>query len=179
MNRRDALTLAFMAMLGAGIVSQSGDGDGTARAGDPVFPYEQDDPDMAAAIEVAQQSLPRFLVAALPDERQTAPRFMVNVAFPKTGASDEFEHIWVRSFRGSIDAPIEGFLANVPVGLAGWHIGTKVRFDANSVTDWSNVSDADRLHGAFTLRVMHADGAMGDTPFEQVFERDPVPADWL
>jgi hypothetical protein len=34
------------------------------------------------------------------------------------------------------------------------------------------------FYGAFTLRVMHGDGAFGEVPFDEVFESDLTPAEW-
>ena len=150
-----------------------------ALAQDDVMGFEQDDAAMQAAIAEAQATLPLFLAHALDAEGYSAEGAMVKVGFPAQGASDmSVEHIWVGPFARQPDGGFIGLLANAPVDLGDLREGDRVEFGQGMITDWHLFTPTGTAWGSYTSRVMFEQGAFGDTPFEQVFEADPLPQDW-
>lgn len=150
-----------------------------ALAQDEVMEFGQDDAAMAAAIAEARATLPLFLAHVLDAGGSSAEGAMVKVGFPAQGASDlSLEHIWVAPFAHQPDGGFVGLLANAPVDLGPLREGDRVEFGQEMISDWHLFTPAGTAWGSYTSRVMHRQGAFGDTPFEQVFEADPLPADW-
>ena len=147
-------------------------------AQDPVLPYEVDDPRMNTAILAAQETLPLFLTAALDAEGMSQPGYIIKVALPKASDATLHEHIWVGPFGRLSDGSFSGYLNNEPDDLGDLAYGDRVRFSQRMISDWTVMSDDGLAYGQYTSRVMFEDGAFGATPFEQVFEAVPVPADW-
>jgi uncharacterized protein YegJ (DUF2314 family) len=146
-------------------------------AQDPVTNYSAEDATMNAAIAEAQASLPAFLAHGLDAERIGRDGAGVKVAIP-TISREGHEHIWITPFRQWPDGTFSGFLANAPVDLGALRQGDAVDFTAAQISDWSYLSPEGLLYGNYTSRVMFASGAFGDTPFDQIFEANPVPSDW-
>jgi uncharacterized protein YegJ (DUF2314 family) len=149
------------------------------RAQDPTVNYEQDDPAMNAAIAEAQATLPLFLANALDAEGNGSDMALVKVGFPTVdNNATDVEHIWVAPFMRLEDGSFTGLLANEPVALGDLVEGDQVNFDQSMISDWHLTAPSGRYWGSFTSRVMYDQGAFGDTPFDQIFEPDAVPADW-
>lgn len=152
---------------------------GSASAQDPIIGYDKDDAAMNAAIAEARATLPLFLAQAFNDEGASWDEALVKVGFPTVdGSGMDLEHIWVAPFMLRDDGSFIGLLANEPVAMGDVTVGDPVEFDRAMISDWHMTAPSGRFWGSFTSRVMHAQGAFGDTPFEMIFELEPVPADW-
>lgn len=163
------LRTLFLAMAMAGpIVAQ-----------DTVIPYAEGDPQMAAAIAEARATLPLFLTHALDAEGNSVMGAVIKVGLPTVAGSPvDPEHIWVAPFALLSDGSFVGLLANEPAYLGSFRAGDRVDFTQAMISDWHFDAPSGRYWGSYTSRVMHAAGAFGDTPFDQLFEPDPVPPDW-
>jgi uncharacterized protein YegJ (DUF2314 family) len=152
---------------------------GPAAAQDPVISYAADDPKMEAAIDEARRTLPLFLAQAVSDDGQSVPGALVKVEMPTVpGSPLDGEHIWVMPFARLSDSDYAGILANAPAYLGALQEGDRVDFTVDQISDWHFTAPSGRYWGSYTSRVMHEAGAFGDTPFDQIFEPEPVPADW-
>ena len=147
-------------------------------AQDPVLPYGVDDPRMNTAILAAQKTLPLFLAAALDAQGMSRPGFIIKVAMPKASDATAHEHIWVTPFGRLSDGSFSGYLNNEPDDLGDLAFGDRVRFSQSMISDWTVMSADGLAYGQYTTRVMFEDGVFGEERFEQIFEDDPVPADW-
>lgn len=149
------------------------------QAQDQVIPYAPDDAAMEAAIAEARASLPLFLAHAVDAQGTSVEGALVKVAFPTQGSTDMVtEHIWVSPFAMRPEGGFVGILANAPVNLGPLREGDRVDFAEAMISDWHLTGPTGLYWGSYTSRVMHAAGAFGDTPFDQIFATDPVPADW-
>lgn len=150
-----------------------------AFAQDPVLNYEKSDDAMNAAIAQAQVTLPLFLANAFDAEGASLDGALLKVGFPTVeGGGMDVEHIWVTPFTALDDGTFTGLLANEPVALGTLGAGDQVDFTADMVSDWHMNAPSGLFWGSFTSRVMYDQGAFGDTPFDQIFEAEAVPADW-
>jgi uncharacterized protein YegJ (DUF2314 family) len=150
-----------------------------AFAQDPTINYEPDDPAMNAAIAEAQATLPLFFAQAFDTEGNSVEPALVKVAFPALdGYGMDYEHIWISPFARMEDGSFTGLLANEPVALGDLMAGDQVDFTAQMITDWHMTAPSGLFWGSFTSRVMYDQGAFGDTPFDQIFETEPVPTAW-
>lgn len=149
-----------------------------ALAEDRVLPYSESDPRMNAAILEAQRSLPEFLEAALDAQGLSRQGHVVKVAMPTSSDPTSREHIWVAPFARLTDGRFTGYLDNEPQDLGDLRLGDRIVFSSDMISDWGILSEAGRSYGQFTTRVIFQDGVFGDTPFDQIFEADPLPPDW-
>ncbi|MCU0829538.1 MAG: DUF2314 domain-containing protein [Tabrizicola sp.] len=150
-----------------------------AVAQDPVIDYATDDPQMNTAIAEAQATLPLFLAHALDAQGKGSDVALVKVGFPTVDSSEmDVEHIWVSLFARHEDGSFTGMLANEPVALGDLRAGDEVAFTQAMISDWHMTAPSGLFWGSYTSRVMYEQGAFGDTPFDQLFEADPVPAGW-
>ncbi len=150
-----------------------------AFAQDDVIQYAPDDALMEAAIAEARATLPLFLEHALDHEGYGIDGSVLKVAFPAQGKTDMGqEHIWVSPFARQPDGSFIGILANAPVDLGDLQEGDRVEFRQDMISDWHLTDPSGLFWGSYTSRVMYDAGAFGETPFEQIFEADPVPAEW-
>jgi uncharacterized protein YegJ (DUF2314 family) len=150
-----------------------------AAAQDPIINYEKDDAAMNAAIAEAQATLPLFLANALDAEGNGSEMALIKVGFPTTdGGGMDVEHIWVSPFARLEDGSFIGLLANEPAALGDLMAGDQVDFSADMISDWHMTAPSGLYWGSYTSRVMFDQGAFGDTPFDQIFEADPVPTAW-
>ena len=145
-------------------------------AQDPTFDFAETDPAMSGAIAEARATLPLFLDHALNAKGASVPEAMIKVGLPTQSGS--VEHIWIAPFSRKEDGSFVGYLANEPANLGKLRQGDAVGFTADMVSDWHLFTETGTAWGSFTSRVMFDAGLFGDTPFEQVFEKNPVPADW-
>lgn len=150
-----------------------------ALAQDDVIAFAPDDAAMVAAIAEARSTLPLFLAHALDGEGYGVEGAVVKVGLPARGATEmAVEHIWITPFAREAEGGFIGLLANAPVDLGDLREGDRVEFTADMISDWHLTAPSGRYWGSYTSRVMHEAGAFGDTPFEQIFETEPVPQDW-
>lgn len=151
---------------------------GPAIAEDGIVPYSESDLRMNAAISSAQASFRRFLDVALDANGTSRVGYLVKVAFPTESDPASPEHIWVGPFARLKNGRFTGFLNNEPADLGELELGDQVPFAANMVSDWTFLSERGLAYGQFTTRVIFEDGAFGNTPFDQIFEPEPVPSEW-
>lgn len=152
---------------------------GPVHAEDATVNYAEDDAAMEAAIADARATLPIFLRNALDAEGVSLDDALVKVELPtEPGSPTSAEHIWVAPFARMPDGSYAGLLANEPVNLGALQVGDRVDFTEAMISDWHFTAPSGRYWGSYTSRVMYEAGAFGDTPFDQLFEPDPVPPDW-
>ena len=150
-----------------------------AAAQDPTVNYSESDAQMQAAIAEARATLPLFLANAFDPEGNSVPGSVLKVELPTVaGSPTESEHIWVTPFARLPDGSFAGLLANEPVNLGSLRAGDRVDFTEGMISDWHFDAPSGRYWGSYTSRVMYEAGAFGDTPFDQIFETDPVPPQW-
>jgi uncharacterized protein YegJ (DUF2314 family) len=148
-------------------------------AQDPTVNYSESDAQMLAAIADARATLPLFLGNVFDPEGNSLPGSVLKVELPTVSGSDtESEHIWVTPFARLPDGGFHGLLANEPVNLGPLQAGDRVDFTEDMISDWHFDAPSGRYWGSYTSRLMHEAGAFGDTPFDQIFEPDPVPPQW-
>lgn len=152
---------------------------GPAGAEDATINYAENDATMDAAIADARATLPIFLRNALDAKGVSLDDALVKVALPtEPGSPTSDEHIWVAPFARLQDGSFSGLLANEPVNLGPLRAGDRIDFTEDMISDWHFNAPTGRYWGSYTSRVMYDAGAFGDTPFDQLFEADPVPPDW-
>ena len=152
---------------------------GPLFAQDPTVNYSESDAQMLAAIADARSTLPLFLANALDADGNSIVGAAIKVELPTVAGSDtESEHIWVTPFTRLPDGSLAGLLANEPVNLGALQVGDRVDFTEDMISDWHLDAPSGRYWGSYTSRVMYEAGAFGDTPFDQIFETDPVPPQW-
>ncbi|MGL4237096.1 DUF2314 domain-containing protein [Tabrizicola sp.] len=152
---------------------------GPAVAQNEIIPYAEDDPAMESAISEARDTLPLFLEHAFDSEGQSVEAAAIKVEIPTVAGSPmDTEHIWVTPFARFPDGSFVGLLANAPVHLGELQQWDQVDFSIDMISDWHFTAPSGRYWGNYTSRVMYEAGAFGDTPFDQIFEPEPVPADW-
>jgi uncharacterized protein YegJ (DUF2314 family) len=152
---------------------------GPVHAEDATVNYAEDDAAMEAAISDAKATLPIFLRNALNAEGGSLDEALVKVALPTVaGSPTSVEHIWVAPFARMADGSYAGLLANEPVNLGPLQSGDRVDFTEAMISDWHFDAPSGKFWGSYTSRVMYEAGAFGDTPFDQLFEPDPVPSNW-
>jgi uncharacterized protein YegJ (DUF2314 family) len=121
-----------------------------AGEGGNVISVAADDPEMNAAIQEAQDTLPLF-IAALQAPTATQSYFSIKVGFPY-GEAGEVEHMWVSKLSYT-DGQFAGILDNKPVFVTDIHLGDQVAARLEEISDWMIVDDG-RLLGGFTLHVL-------------------------
>jgi uncharacterized protein YegJ (DUF2314 family) len=152
---------------------------GSAAAEDATINYADNDATMEAAIADARATLPIFLRNALDAKGVSLDDALVKVALPtEPGSPTSDEHIWVAPFARLQDGSFSGLLANEPVNLGPLRAGDRIDFTEDMISDWHFNAPTGRYWGSYTSRVMYDAGAFGDTPFDRIFEADPVPPDW-
>ncbi len=148
-------------------------------AQDATVNYSESDAQMQAAIDAARATLPLFLANAVDAEGNSVAGSLLKIELPTIPGSDtESEHIWVTPFARLPDGGFAGLLANEPVNLGPLQEGDRVDFTEAMISDWHIDAPTGRYWGSYTSRVMYEAGAFGDTPFDQIFEPDPVPPQW-
>jgi len=121
-----------------------------AGEGGNVISVAADDPEMNAAIQEAQDTLPLF-IAALQAPTVTQTYFAIKVSFPY-GEVNEAEHEWASELSYT-DGQFAGILDNEPVFITDIHLGDQVAASSEEISDWMIVDDG-RLLGGFTLHVL-------------------------
>ena len=120
---------------------------GKAPAG--VMTVKNDDPEMAAAVAKAQETLPRFISALrLPSPSQTD--FMITVGFTDSGAGPEYMSVTPVTYDGT---RFHGKLHNEPVMVRSVKLGDDVSVEPSRVVDWMYIEDG-RMVGGYMQRVL-------------------------
>ncbi|WP_299193362.1 DUF2314 domain-containing protein [uncultured Erythrobacter sp.] len=112
---------------------------------DDVERVESSDPEMNAAIETAQQTLPDFLAMLADPPRGVS---QIGFKFPLGG----WEHIWVHDVRRDGDY-LTGRLSNVPM-QEEWKQNERVRVPLSEVSDWAWMDADGVMRGQHTTRVL-------------------------
>lgn len=118
-----------------------------ANRGD-VIDVPTEDPDMAAAMRKAQETLPDFL-KALDGGRVDSSKLSVKL---KVVDSDATEHFWASDVKRSGNG-FTATLANQPVNVTNVTFGQTMTFKAGDIEDWI-VMDGDTMRGSFTTCVL-------------------------
>jgi uncharacterized protein YegJ (DUF2314 family) len=112
--------------------------------------FSQDNQEMNAAIQKAQDTLPLF-IQALQSPTATQSGFAIKVRVPY-GNDGSAEHMWVSDLSYSENF-FRGVLENKPVYVQNIKLGDSVSVDIKDVSDWM-IIDNNRLLGGFTILVM-------------------------
>jgi len=101
---------------------------------DKTIVYRAGDPEMVAAVEKAQQTLPEFWKMFAAPEGDIG-KFSLKVAISDPGA-DITEHFWLGTLRTLDDGRIEGTINNVPNHVKSVKHGQCYAFKTDQITDW-------------------------------------------
>lgn len=124
-----------------------------------------DDAEMNAAMQAAQDTLPIF-ISTLKSPAPGQVDFTVKVAFPYNDGTS-FEHMWLSNVSLNGDL-IEGTLENDPVYVGNIQSGDRVTVEQSDITDWIIIDDG-RLLGGYTVHVLR--NRMSDAERQQ-FDQD-------
>jgi uncharacterized protein YegJ (DUF2314 family) len=127
---------------------------------EPVFMFDNRDPDMQRAYRAAQASFRYFWRELSWEWRRIVPGLdmtMVKLPFtdgPRTDGNSEFEHMWIEDIGFDGDS-ISGALLNSPNWLVSVTQGDQVSVPFSHLTDWMMTVDG-RAYGGFTVNHMRA-----------------------
>ena len=124
----------------------------TASAGDPTVNFAPDDPEMAAAIADARGTINGFFGIMFGEKDMSHPAGSLKVAFPVEHETMIREHIWVSNIQRS-GCSFTARLANEPVAMDGYSLGSEVSFDSSMISDWG-INAGEQLLGHYTTRVV-------------------------
>ncbi len=118
---------------------------------DPLVNFSDDDPEMNAAIQEAQDTLDVF-ISNLNAPKPSQTYFSIKARFP-TDDSGGYEHIWLDdiSYDGTV---FNGIIGNEVYYVPGLEYGDFVSVSRVDVTDWLIIEDG-YLLGGYTLRVIY------------------------
>jgi uncharacterized protein YegJ (DUF2314 family) len=111
---------------------------------DGVAMVEREDPDMAAAIRKARETLPEFL-ALVRAPRSTITSYAVKIAVAE---GDEREFFWISPFRER-NRQFTGQINNTPRLVKTVKNGQTITFAEHEIVDWLYREDG-RMHGNYT-----------------------------
>jgi uncharacterized protein YegJ (DUF2314 family) len=106
---------------------------------------------MAAAIESAKATLPKFFERLVKPETGDE-RFAVKIRYDTSRRTADGEHIWANQVVREGDK-VSATISNQPRDIAGLKMGQRVTVPVSRLTDWMFVRDS-KYHGAYTLRAM-------------------------
>lgn len=134
------------------------------QAGDEVIVTDPNDPEMIAAVTIAQNHLSDFL-ADYAKHKGDATDYGVKVSFPIKGSETDSEVIWV-TFFDQIDVDnFVGRLSNEPNFMSGFHLDSEVTFTQDMIQDWY-IYENGKVYGYFTVRILLPQ--LDETTAEQV-----------
>jgi uncharacterized protein YegJ (DUF2314 family) len=140
--------LAVVALLAAGALACE-DRSAKAKGAGGVVTVKNDDPQMAAAMAKAQETLPQFISALqLPSPSQTD--FMIKVGFTDEAGGPEYMSVTPVTYDGT---RFNGKLHNEPVLVRSIKLGDAVSVEPSRVVDWMYIDDG-KMVGGYTLRVL-------------------------
>jgi uncharacterized protein YegJ (DUF2314 family) len=113
----------------------------------PVVAVDSEDPRMQAAVEEARRRWPEFVAAF---ESRGPGQFSVKC--PVT-AGGNTEFIWIE-VTAIENETIYGTLANDPMDLGHFKLGSRVTALAGELNDWIFFDETDSMHGGFTIQVV-------------------------
>ncbi|MCA9024296.1 MAG: DUF2314 domain-containing protein [Planctomycetaceae bacterium] len=117
------------------------------QQGDPVVQFEEDNPEMSAAIEEARQSLATFISHL--EEDPTDETALIKAPID-TGS--QVEHIWVGNLQFD-GQQFTGQFANEPFDLSRYKQGDTVSVPQADISDWAFI-DGNEMIGGYTIKVM-------------------------
>jgi uncharacterized protein YegJ (DUF2314 family) len=143
-------TSSISAVLGCGPALLAATAPVLAQQGGIVNVPTQDKA-MAAAIETAKTTLPKFF------ERLAKPepgdeRFAIKIRYDTNRKGADGEHIWANDVKREGDK-ISATISNQPRDIVALKMGQRVTVPVSQLTDWMFVRDG-KYHGAYTLRAM-------------------------
>ena len=112
---------------------------------DEVFRLPKDDPDMAAAMRKARETLPQFLTL------WHAPRASTSHFAVKVGIKDDadgVEYFWITPFTEK-DGRYSGRIDNDPNTVKNVKLGDTIRFGQDEIVDWLYLDGTD-MKGNYT-----------------------------
>jgi uncharacterized protein YegJ (DUF2314 family) len=127
---------------------------------EPVFMFDERDPEMQQAYLAAQSSFRYFWRELSWERRRIVPGLdmaMVKVPFtdgPRTDGNPDFEQMWVGDVGFDGDS-ISGHLLNSPNWLTSVHQGNAVSAPFTHLTDWLMTVDG-RAYGGFTVNLIRS-----------------------
>ena len=116
---------------------------------DKTIVYRSGDPEMAAAVEKAQQTLPEFWKMFAAPEGDVG-KFSLKVAITDPGANIT-EHFWLGTLKTLDDGRIEGTVNNVPNHVTSVKHGQRYAFKTDQITDWMFYRRG-KIVGGYTIR---------------------------
>ena len=127
---------------------------------EPIFMFDDKDPEMQQAYRAAQASFRYFWRELSWERRRIVPGLdmtMVKLPFtdgPRTDGNSEFEHMWIGDigFDGDL---VSGTLLNSPNWLTSVSEGGAVSVPFGYLTDWMMTADG-RAYGGFTVNLMRS-----------------------
>ena len=108
--------------------------DRAVETKDKTIVYRADDPEMAAAVEKARQTLSDFWRMFAAPESDVG-QFALKVAVGDPGVNIT-EHFWLGSLKTLDDGRIEGTINNVPNHVKSVKHGQRYAFKTDDITDW-------------------------------------------
>lgn len=126
----------------------------------PVFFFDNNDPEMQQAYRAAQASFRYFWRELSWERRRIIPALdmtLVKLPFtdgPRTDGNPEFEQMWIGDIDFDGDA-VSGTLLNAPNWLASVHEGCAVSVPFEQLTDWMMTAEG-RAYGGFTVNLMRS-----------------------
>ena len=145
------------------------------QAGDEIVVTDADDPEMAAAVTMAQENLDKFLADYAKYKGQPTD-YGVKVAFPVKEKDTNAEVIWVTYFDQIDVNHFVGRLSNEPNFMPGLHLDSDVSFTRDMIQDWYILEDG-KVYGYFTVRVLLPQ--LNETTADEVrrsMHENPLPA---
>ena len=115
---------------------------------DSIVSVPDDDPDMAAAIQKAKETLPDFV--GILQTPTTGERFLLLKAKFVDGV--DIEHMWVADLVKDGDG-FKGVVADEPKVVKTVTFKQPVKIARDQITDWMATQDG-KVKGAFTTRVL-------------------------
>jgi len=145
--------------------------------GDAVVDFANGDPDMAAAMMAARETLPLFLDKITDSAGNGVGNSSVKVAFDIGDQSTEV--IWVSAFQWDGDTQMTGRLANQPNYMGDLNAGDEVTFTTDMINDWALTAADGTMWGHYTTRVIvpQLDEETANA-LNAMLSTEPVPADW-
>jgi uncharacterized protein YegJ (DUF2314 family) len=122
------------------------------RDGQPDVTYvRSEDPEMNAAIALAQKTTDTFL-QALTARQPNQKGFSVKRPYPTTAGGNAREHIWISNvtFDGKL---LHGTVGDEPVNIPNLKFDEPVAFPPGELTDWMYLEDG-KIVGAYTTRIL-------------------------
>lgn len=139
------LFIVYFAIISCNLIPQ----DFTSEEGN-VINISNEDVEMNAAIQKAQETLPIFIEAFL-NPKPSQEFFTVKVKIP-VGNDGSAEHIWISELSLN-NLMFTGTLDNEPVDIKNLSIGDRITVKQSDISDWMIIEQG-KILGGFTLHVL-------------------------